>query len=302
MIKIIVMMSTYNGEKYIDKQLDSIYKQTLLKNIELYIRDDGSKDDTLNIIEKWKEKLNIKLYKGNNIGPSKSFMELVKIVPIGDYYAFVDQDDIWDSEKLECAINELGTAKMPKLWFSNCRIISSEGIILKDKLKNKKPYITIISQLISGSAQGCSMVFNRALIEKVKKTEFKNIPMHDLLFMEYALIYGNVIYDENCYFSYRVHSENVVAKTGKSLFNNLIRKLKLIFFKENHHSISNFTEELIDKVGYLMDEETIIYLKNLVNSRKSIKSKLYIVNNKLTKSDLDKAVISYKIKVLTGII
>ena len=75
-MKIAILMSTYNGEKYIEKQLESIAKQTFKEYITLYVRDDGSSDKTVELIEQWCTKLNIIFYKGKNVGPARSFWDL----------------------------------------------------------------------------------------------------------------------------------------------------------------------------------------------------------------------------------
>ena len=100
-------MSTYNGHKYLDKQLKSIAEQTVVNHLTLYIRDDGSKDDTFDIIDKWKNKINIVLYKEKNAGPAMSFWQLLMKSEVkADYYAFCDQDDVWDKDKIEKGIEK----------------------------------------------------------------------------------------------------------------------------------------------------------------------------------------------------
>ena len=90
-----VLMSTYNGENYIKEQIESIFNQKGVI-VKLYVRDDGSKDRTLEILKDY----NVNLEKGTNIGYIKSFMWLIKNVPFADYYALADQDDVWDEDKL----------------------------------------------------------------------------------------------------------------------------------------------------------------------------------------------------------
>ena len=87
MIKVTILLSTYNGEKYLGKQLDSIYNQDLDNaNISMVVRDDGSQDDTASILESYKEKLNITILNdGMRLGPAKSFWKLLKEAPKSDY-------------------------------------------------------------------------------------------------------------------------------------------------------------------------------------------------------------------------
>ena len=99
-------MSTYNGEKFIREQLDSILAQTY-KNIEIVVRDDGSKDNTVSIVKEYMQKnSNITLYEGENLGFIKSFFELLTLVE-ADYYSYADQDDVWMENKIELAVNSL---------------------------------------------------------------------------------------------------------------------------------------------------------------------------------------------------
>ena len=101
MTSIAVMMSTFNGEAYVEEQINSILNQLNVK-ISLFIRDDGSKDKTISIIRnKINRNSNIQLIQGENVGVGNSFMNLLYSTPDDyDFYAFSDQDDIWESEKI----------------------------------------------------------------------------------------------------------------------------------------------------------------------------------------------------------
>ena len=102
--KVTILMSTYNGEKYLEEQIDSLLNQTY-KNISILIRDDGSKDNTVHIIkEKKKSNDNITLIEGKNVGFIKSFLELINLAEKSDYYAYCDQDDVWMEEKIQRAV------------------------------------------------------------------------------------------------------------------------------------------------------------------------------------------------------
>ena len=104
-----VLMSTYNGEKYIKEQLDSIFNQKEVY-VTLYVRDDGSTDNTLEIIKAYHNDI-ILLPFDENKGPGLSFMTLLyHVMSLStqyDYYAFADQDDIWMDVKLNKAIQQI---------------------------------------------------------------------------------------------------------------------------------------------------------------------------------------------------
>ena len=98
------MMSTYNGEKYLKEQLDSILNQECV-DVNLLIRDDGSSDNTIEIIESYQiEYPNITLIKGKNEGVIASFMDVLFVAPECSYYAFADQDDVWLPEKISITL------------------------------------------------------------------------------------------------------------------------------------------------------------------------------------------------------
>ena len=103
-----VMMSTYNGQRFLREQIDSILNQKDVQ-VFLWIRDDGSTDDTVEIVEDYMNRANnIFLIKGRNIGLGCSFMELIYQTPdTYTYYAFSDQDDIWLEDKLSTGVRML---------------------------------------------------------------------------------------------------------------------------------------------------------------------------------------------------
>ena len=105
--KVVVLISTYNGEEYLCHQIDTILNQTW-ENLELFVRDDGSKDSTLDILEEYSTKYsNVTYVKGKNVGSNQSFLEMLKIAPEADYYSLADQDDDWMPEKIARAVEKI---------------------------------------------------------------------------------------------------------------------------------------------------------------------------------------------------
>ena len=88
-MKIAVLMSTYNGEQYISEQIDSILAQEGDFDLELHVRDDGSKDGTINILSRYEEEGKLRWYNNENLGPAKSFMDLIFSCGEYDCSAFV---------------------------------------------------------------------------------------------------------------------------------------------------------------------------------------------------------------------
>lgn len=303
-MKIAILMSTYNGQKYVDEQLKSLSNQTLKDDMTVYIRDDGSVDDTVKIVESWMTKLNIVLYKGDNIGPANSFWNLFMNSEIqGDYYAFCDQDDIWDENKIQKGVEALENFNSDAaLWCSNCRLIDADSIVIDEKMYKQQLTFSIISQLVSGTIQGCAMMFNNSLRKYVYGKKITKFPMHDYVMITYAIAAGRVIYDSTPSFSYRIHSNNVVANEGKSKIKHITDSVNKWFSKEHIYENSSFAKRILeDNIDYL-DQETVDYINNLVNCKKSFAHRLKIVKNPLSTTVSKKAERSYKIRVMLGII
>lgn len=301
--KIVVLLSTFNGEKFIFSQLESIYKQNTDCDIEILVRDDGSTDNTQDILKSWEDKLKISyLIDSYNLGAAHSFWRLLSCAPIADYYAFVDQDDIWDCNKISTAISSIDEYKCSVLWCSNCRLIDEYGNVIQDKMHYNPPKLDIISQLICGSFQGCSMVFNREAYKFIMQCRIPNIRMHDIVIMTHIIAINKVVYDETPLFSYRIHSNNVVAKRGKSFVKRTLSSLNNWFGKSHKYATSLLAAELLYNVGVNLSVETYQYLKWVAECKKNIVYRLKIVMDKRTKNDNRKGLRTFKIKVILGII
>lgn len=303
MIRIRILLSTYNGEKYLKKQLDSIFNQDICNcEISMLVRDDGSCDDTVKILNQYKEKLNITLINdGESLGPANSFWKLLKETNAADYYAFVDQDDIWDKDKLSTAINAISKKKGRVLWFSNCRLISDDDSVIKERLHIDTPILDIPSQIICGSAQGCSMVLNYEAMEYLKSLNLDFIPMHDLVAMEFILATGQVIYENIPKFGYRVHSNNVVAKAGKSFFARKKATLNNWFGEKKRCSMIRFAGELLNNCSEIKGKDKE-YLKLIVSSRSKISSRIMLVAHPLTRARSKAALRSFRVRTILGIV
>ena len=296
-MKIAILMSTFNGQDYLDEQLESLYNQTIKDNIVVYIRDDGSSDDTLNIIQRWSKKMNIVLYKGENSGPALSFWMLFMDSNIqADFYAFCDQDDIWDSDKVEVAVNSLKLNEEADLYACNCRIIDEFGEIINKKRIVSELDPCIEKLFVSGCTQGCSMVFTDKLRCVVKKMKLQCIPMHDIVLMLHAVCMGKIIWDSVPHFSYRVHSKNVVAKGNKTFYqkiNTTINNWK----NSSKNSMSDVANELLKNNNHLTKADRE-YLMCISSYKVSFNKKLKIMFNKRIRRLPKRLLNSYRFRIL----
>ncbi|MDT8952614.1 MULTISPECIES: glycosyltransferase [Lactobacillaceae] len=299
-----VLMSTFNGERFLEAQLESIWKQKTEAQIHLYVRDDGSTDSTLKILHAWSTRIPMTIVQDHeNIGPSRSFFRLARGVSSSDYYAFVDQDDIWDLNKLETCIQAMECKSTPVVCTSNCRIIDSQGLLIRPRMHAMAPKFTIPSQLTCGSVQGCSMVFNNSALSTFIKWDDRKVPMHDLaLLVGVMSMGGEIIYFDKALFSYRVHNRNVVAKQGKTFLVREKNTLEKWIGRKNLHDISIFADEIIRIFGSNLDEGVCSYLHTLSQCPSSLRARVKVLFNHESRSPNFRGDASFRIKVLLGTI
>lgn len=213
MYSICVLMSTYNGEKYLQKQIDSILQQKGV-NLTLCIRDDGSSDNTLNLLEGYSiSDSRIKVIKGKNCGVTSSFMSLVQNSPNADYYSFADQDDIWDSDKLEIAASELSRfSGTPSMYYCNYRQIDGNDEIIVSRAERYLAELSLEKVILTNNCTGCTVVINHAMRKKLCDFIPPEIMMHDhWVYLLCKSIGGSIICDSNPHMSYRQHDNNVLG-------------------------------------------------------------------------------------------
>lgn len=235
--KVAILLSTYNGEKYLKEQLDSILAQTYT-NFELIIRDDGSKDNTVKIIKEYIEKTDkeITLIEGKNLGFIKSFFDLLKRGN-ADYYAYADQDDIWLPNKIELAVNSLNKLddRVPNMAFSNVDYYDTEmNFIGKGDSKNKKP--SFLNSLYECINQGMTMVINK----KAREYIIDNIPekcfFHDWWTYMICTAFGNVVQDDVVTVKYRRAKTNATVE-GQGTITLLIWRIKKLLLGDGMKDI-----------------------------------------------------------------
>lgn len=266
-MKICVLLSTYNGERYLEEQLESLVRQENV-DVSILVRDDGSTDRTCEILSKWQNKGLLTWYRGGNKGFAMSFMDLLYNSGDYDYYAFCDQDDIWLPEKLETAIKHLSAIQHPnKLYCSDAFYYKNGenyGLI-----KKNIPNYNIYTCLVQNIAPGCTMVFSRGLRNLLSSRKPSFIIAHDYWIYQVALILGKVYYDSNSYILYRQHDNNQIgAKTG--ICEKWRRRISRLFKSSEKDSRALQAKELLKCYFNEMDcdKQTIIY--RVANYKKNI--------------------------------
>jgi Glycosyltransferases involved in cell wall biogenesis len=218
-----ILMGTYNGEKYLEQQLQSIAVQTY-KDWKLIVSDDGSTDRTRELIEKFAQQFpdnKVILLTGPGKGFAANFYSLLNRNDINsEFYAFCDQDDIWIENKLEVAVKKLtsesNSLNKYRLYGSRTKLIDSNENSIGFSPRFLKLF-QFRNALLQSYAGGNTMVFNREL-----KVLFETLPSdlkivsHDwIMYIVCSAMNGTVIYDHQPYILYRQHDQNLVgSNTG----------------------------------------------------------------------------------------
>ena len=238
MKNVLIMLSAYNRHKYIREQLDSLYAQ---KNVDFHIlvRDDGSSDDTLAILQEYQEKFGkMTIMSESNIGVARSFHRLMlyasEKMPYFDYYAFSDQDDVWMEEKLAYAVQRLEYDKAC-LYYSNAYVTDSDLKII-GKL-NPRYDISMQYVMFRQPTLGCTQVMTReylyfcvATFRKFMLGNPLSVPLHDVWTIWLSQLTASaVIADDKSYMYYRQHDNNVTNHKTEGViakYRRVSRRLK----------------------------------------------------------------------------
>lgn len=302
-MKVLVLMSVYNGEKYLSEQIESILAQDL-PGVDLLIRDDGSRDNSVVIIEDYARKYkNIKWYEGANCGPWQSFMNLINEADEGyDYYAFSDQDDVWLPEKLSRAVEKL--QHMSEKYGKDIPLQYGSNICpVNEKLEKINTGINLTgyvpsfgSSMIQGITSGLTCVFNKSALQKVKQSKPEFMVMHDWWLYMTVSCYGKVYYDDNSYVLYRQHGRNECgARTSK--LERLRYRLK--HFDERRKNVLKQANEFMRCYDDIPEENKRL-LRILCDSQQSFGNKLKLIFTKDIKRQRFWDNIVYRILVLFG--
>ena len=299
---VVILLSTYNGEKYLKEQIDSLLNQKGV-DIKILARDDGSKDSTVSILSEYERlNANFSYYQGTNCGPAKSFLHLITHADSADYYAFCDQDDVWDEDKLLSAINRLNklNSKKPNLYYSNLRIVDEHlnfyRLSHSWNFHNDNKYSALTENLCTG----CTAVFNRKAKELIAQRLPDYCTMHDTWIYMICMLMGNTIYDKDAHISYRQHSSNVVGTYLKKRRTKVMfEKVKRLFNKElqpRYLNAINFYECFND----VMDSECKSKVLEIVNYKNSFKDRMKLFFDNDIKATTGYGNLRFRLHILWG--
>ena len=273
MEKVTVLLSTYNGGKYLVQQLESLVAQQGVETA-ILVRDDGSSDSTTAILDDWQDRGLLTWYTSENLGPGKSFMHLLRTADDEGYYAFCDQDDVWLPEKLRLTMDKMKSVEAanpgkPVIVHTDMHVVDENLEVVHDsfwKSSGLRPDIlrTFPYLCICNSVNGCTILMNgaarRLILEKYVE---QDLIIHDVISALTVSYHGGIIdYIETPTVLYRQHSSNVVGaeqySKGRAIKNKLLslgtvcKKNVRIFKAVNRIGRIGFFSYLYHKTKYLL--------------------------------------------------
>lgn len=253
-----ILLATYNGEKFLREQIDSLLAQTY-QDFVVFISDDLSTDKTKDIILEYTEKFTgkiIDIWNERHFGNARdNFLNLLCAVD-APYYLFCDQDDVWLNTKVEktMAIFKNTEKNKPALIYSDLYVVESDlGIInssflaytKKTKTMDWKQYL-----IENNNVVGCTMAINEPLAMlykfKAKELDNTNIFMHDSFFAQIASLTGTLYFIDESLVKYRQHGNNSIGAISSK--KSIIQILKIIFNLRNKKIIQIQREKNTNEV------------------------------------------------------
>jgi len=271
-MNVLVLLSTFNGSAFLREQVQSILDQSIAGTLTVLVRDDGSKDDTVAIVQSFKDP-RIEIMRGDNIGAKASYLALLKAARErnADYLALADQDDVWLTGKLERAIDRLSAIDGPALYCSALNLVDAN---LKPKGRFAYPGVPgFEAAFLTNCVTGCTCVVNRALALRLKELPRPDeILMHDWWLYLVAVAFGKVIYDAQSRILYRQHGANQIGR-GSGAVDLIARAGKFVRRPQRPHRLTQ-AREFYRLCGLLLTAAQTAYLDGLLGCEGSVIARL----------------------------
>lgn len=284
-----ILMATFNGDKFLKEQLDSIFDQNY-ENFKLFISDDGSTDQTKIILNLYKNKYKnkIKIFNGPKLGFANNFRYLLKKVPNNfDYYFFCDQDDLWIKNRLSYTNKIFLKRKEIDLLISKAYLINStKDIIGETKFYKFKP--TFQHALFQNYSPGNSMVISNFIKKKIVKYDSVTLPAHDwLVYIFTSSINGHIYLLNKKLIYYRQHRNSLIGY-NLTIISRIINYFSKTFKYSKKWTVLhvNYLKNVNEIKG--KNKDFLIRLNELIVQKKRFRLSLYIFRNIIRENFLSK--------------
>lgn len=299
--EVLVLLAAYNGQKYIRKQLQSIFESSGPLSVSVLVGLDPSSDDTYSVVKEFEGKGCLLVSNKEPSGSAKNNFSLLlerALSSENKFYAFSDQDDVWDVDKIAMNLSSMHEMEMlygantPILIFSDSRTVSESLEVINESFMDAESLNPDFSNnfkklIIQNVGQGCTFLFNRALLELATPIpEYSR--MHDHWLMLVASAFGKIAYIPKPLLSYRQHSANVIGAHGHGVFSAVER----LFFKKqsiNESILKNQkqAEVFLHRYADFLDNNQISFLRkySCLSNKNFIYRKFFCVKHGLVMSD-----------------
>ncbi|MEB3100938.1 glycosyltransferase family 2 protein [Ferviditalea candida] len=267
-----ILLSTYNGSKYLQELLTSIIDQ-IYPNWQLLIRDDGSTDDTIDVIQNFSKQYPNKIVyiedHDHHLGPKQSFSKLMEY-STADYIMFCDQDDVWLNHKIELTLEKILLLEkkfpnQPLLVHTDLTVVDKDLQVISDsfwKYQKLNPYFKELNNLlVQNIATGCTMMMNKRLKELSLPIP-KQAIMHDWWIALVASISSGIHHIDSPTLLYRQHGTNNIGAQKYSLPYLLNRFGKA---SESIERIIHQGERLSSKFSNQLNQDQLKMLESFIN-------------------------------------
>lgn len=287
-----ILLATYNGEKYLKPQLDSILSQSY-SNFRLLISDDGSTDKTKSILKEYSKKDNriVLFFQKENLGIIKNFEFLLKKVE-AKYYMFSDQDDIWKENKIEKSIKTLEETESDLVYSDlevvdeNLKVIYESYWKLKGIYKKIKKYNNFKSLYLNNFVTGCTILSKKDLINKfLPLPKASKYVLHDYWIPLILSQTGKITYIEEPLIKYRQHKNNKIGSKKRSDEIKTLDEIRALFIDVKKQHFKTFIEnedKFIDENVKTLNKKALAYYE-MLEKKKNINFKNWILFFKLYK-------------------
>ena len=293
-VSVQILLATYNGARFLREQLDSLFNQTF-QDFTVLVRDDGSTDDTLQILsayqQKFPDKINVLKDNLKNLGATQNFGVLLENAS-ADYVFFCDQDDIWLSHKIERSLQKIqalenGNHEVPCFIFSDMKAMDEAGNITDDSVWSKlllhPEYCTLNRLLIQNIPHGCTMLINKAMRDLATPIP-KEAILHDHWMALIGAACGKSAYIEEPLLLLRNHTQNVTRK--KNSLSDKLKRFSTNFWSKDQYEyfISirvNQAKALKERVGNNITKDKLELLNKFIqleNTSGLQRKKLFLQN------------------------
>jgi glycosyltransferase involved in cell wall biosynthesis len=270
-----IIMSTYNGEKYLIEQLDSIVNMAGFEAVSVLIRDDGSKDGTRLILDKYSRQYGFKVIYGENVGVNRSIWILLENTdPTCKYYAICDQDDVWLPDKFNIALSmiEKEDSSIPLLFGSLSEIVD-ENLKHLGSTVNPKKGLSYYNAMTQNVTPGHTQVFNRVMVDMLIEKGAENIHVIDWWLYLMASAMGKVVFADVYTVRHRQHGINAVGYETH-FFRSTYNRFKSLKSKKGNavsEQLLSFLERYKDILPVEYRKETVAYFDSMCCATKRIR-------------------------------